>query len=485
LNIVYRPRSILGVILAGFALVATPLVMALLNGVSYVEDMADHSRQAVRQVVQMTQTSRMLVEQLTAMERNARQYQVVENQALYDVYVSTHRQFQQTQARLHDLQPDPAQQRRLATLAEREQLLFQQIEAYRPGSDLGRQAVLGFVSLSNLAQEILAASNDLVDREEVLMEAKAEKAKHDLLLNVIGLAPVALFLAVVFAMLITRPIRQLALAIRQLGDGQFALPIAVSGPKDLAALGERLDWLRLRLVALEQEKSKFLQHVSHDLKTPLTAIREGSDLLASKVVGSLNLDQEEVAIIMRNNGIRLQRLIDDLLNFSLASSRQGLHEVQQVAMDQLVESVLADHGPAIKSKQINLQADLAPVSLVGDKQKLATVVDNLILNAVNYCPPKGCINVRLQQLEDKVVLNVIDSGEGFNESDKGRVFEAFYQGRESSHGHVKGTGLGLSIAQEYVLTHNGAIEVLGDEAEGGHVCVTLPIERVEYDAKDS
>ena len=485
MNTVYRPKSILGLILAGFTLIAIPLVMALISGVSYVEDMADHSRQAVRQVVRMTQTSRMLVEQLTAMERNARQYQVVENQALYDVYVSTHRQFQQTQARLHELQPNPAQQHRLKTLAEREQLLFQQIETYRPGSDQGRQAVLEFVSLSNLAQEILAASNELVDREEMLMEAKAEKAKQNLFLNIMGLGPVALFLAMIFVILIAKPIRQLAQAIRQLGDGQFTLPIAVSGSKDLVSLGERLDWLRLRLVALEQEKSKFLQHVSHDLKTPLTAIREGSELLAGKIVGPLNPDQEEVATIMRNNGIRLQRLIDDLLNFSLASSRQGVHQVQQVALDQLVETVLADHGPAIKSKHINLEANLAPASLAGDKQKLATVIDNLILNAVNYCPPQGRINVRLQQLTDKVMLNVIDSGQGFNESDKARVFEAFYQGREPSHGHVKGTGLGLSIAQEYVFIHKGTIEVIEDETERGHVCVTLPTDTVEYDAKDS
>ena len=466
-------------------MVATPLVMALINGVSYVEDMADHSQQAVRQVVRMTQTSRMLVEQLRAMERNARQYQVVENQALYDVYVSTHRQFQQTQALLHELQPDPAQQRRLETLAEREQILFQQIETHQPGSDQGRQAVLEFVSLSNLAQEILAASNDLVGREEVLMEAKAEKARQDLLLNVMGLGPAALFLAVIFTILIAKPIRQLAQAIRQLGDGQFTQPIAVSGPKDLASLGERLDWLRLRLVALEQEKSKFLQQVSHDLKTPLTAIREGSELLVGEVVGPLTPDQEEVAVIMRNNGIRLQRLIDDLLNFSLASSRQGLYLVQQVEMDQLVKTVLTDHGPAIKSKRINLEIDLAQVFFAGDKQKLATVVDNLILNAVNYCPPQGCIRVELQQLADKVVLNVIDSGQGFNESDKARVFEAFYQGRESPHGHVKGTGLGLSIAQEYVFTHKGTIEVIEDEATGGYVRVTLPAGTIEYNVKAS
>ena len=481
----YRPKSVLGLILAGFALVAAPFVVALVNGILYVEDMADHSRRAVRQVVRVTQTSRMLVEQLTAMERNARQYQVVGNQALYEVYMDTHRQFQQTQAQLHELQPDPAQQRRLETLAEQEQLLFQQIEAHPPGSDQGRQAALEFVSLSNLAQEILAASNDLVDREEALMEAKAGKAKQDLALNVMGLGPVALFLAVSFAMLIAKPIRQLAQAIRQLGDGQFTLPIVVSGPKDLASLGKRLDWLRSRLVALEQEKSKFLHHVSHDLKTPLTAVREGSELLADEVIGPLNQDQQEVTVIMRDNGIRLQRLIEDLLNFSLASGRQGLHRVQQVPVDQLVETVLADHKLAMKSKHIRLEPDLAPVSMAGDEQKLATIVDNLILNAVNYCPLQGRINVSLQRLAGKIVLDVIDSGQGFNESDKMRVFEAFYQGREPSHGHVKGTGLGLSIAQEYVHAHEGTIEVVEDETGGGHVRVTLPVDAVEPDAEDN
>jgi two-component system sensor histidine kinase GlrK len=482
---VYRPKSILGFILIGFALVSAPLVMALLNGVSHLEDIANHSQQAVRQVVRITQTSRMLVEQLTAMERNARQYQVVQDKALYDVYVSTHHQFQRTQALLHELQPDPAQQHRLENLTQRENELFQQVEAYPPGSDKGRQAMHEFVSLSNLAQEILVASNDLVDQEEILMEAKAAKAKQNLLFNVMGLGPAALVLAVIFTILITKPIRQLGRAIRQLGDGQFSLPIAVSGPKDLASLGERLDWLRLRLFTLEQEKSRFLRQVSHELKTPLTAIREGSELLTGGVVGSLNQDQWEVADIMRNNGVRLQKLIDDLLNFNMASGRRGLHQVQRVAMDQLVEGVLANHGPAIKSKQIELKAELAPVSLTGDRQKLATIIDNLILNAVNYCPPQGRINVGLQQLANKAVLNILDSGHGFNASDKARVFEAFYQGQEPSHGHVKGTGLGLSIAQEYVLTHKGTIEVIENETEGGHVRITLPTATVEVNVKDS
>ncbi len=475
----YRPKSVLGLILAGFALVAAPLVVALVNGILYVEDMAEHSQQAVRQVVRVTQTSRMLVEQLTAMERNARQYQVVGNQTLYEVYMDTHSQFQQTQQRLFELQREPAQQRRLVTLAEQEQELFEQIQAHPPGSAEGRQVVLEFVSLSNLAHEILAASNDLVDREEALMEAKAAKAKQDLAWNVMGLGPVAVFLAIIFALLIARPIRQVAQAIRQLGEGQFSKPIAVSGPNDLAALGERLDWLRSRLVALEEEKSSFLHRVSHGLKTPLTAIREGSELLTDEVIGSLNGDQREVAIIMRDNGIRLQRLIDDLLNFSMASGRQGLHRVQQVALNQLVETVLADHKLAMKSKNIILEATLEPVSIAGDEQKLTTAIDNLILNAVNYCPPDGRIKIGLRCLADKVVLDVIDSGEGFNESDKARVFEAFYQGREPSHGHVKGTGLGLSIAQEYVHAHNGAIEVVDNETEGGHVRITLPLDKSE------
>jgi two-component system sensor histidine kinase GlrK len=100
----------------------------------------------------------------------------------------------------------------------------------------------------------------------------------------IALVPTAILLIASLTFLIAKPITQVSASIRGLGEGNFAKPIQIQGPGDMVRLGEQLDWLRERLVTLEAQKTRFLQHISHELKTPLTALREGSDLLSSGVV---------------------------------------------------------------------------------------------------------------------------------------------------------------------------------------------------------
>ena len=111
---------------------------------------------------------------------------------------------------------------------------------------------------------------------------------------------------------IARPITEIDGAIRQLGGADFSRPIAVRGPEDLRYLGRRLDWLRRRLEEFETQKNRFLRHVSHELKTPLTALREGAELLHDEVAGKLAPMQKQVVSIMRDNSVKLQRLIEEL-----------------------------------------------------------------------------------------------------------------------------------------------------------------------------
>ncbi len=116
-------------------------------------------------------------------------------------------------------------------------------------------------------------------------------------------------------MLIARPIRQLDQAIRQMGTADFTHAIEVNGPQDLRYLGQRLEWLRTRLHELEEQQNRFLRHVSHELKTPLTAVREGAELLRDNVGGRLAPEQQEIVRIVRENTLSLQKLIEDLLKY--------------------------------------------------------------------------------------------------------------------------------------------------------------------------
>ena len=162
-----------------------------------------------------------------------------------------------------------------------------------------RAQVNRFIELSNRAQSIMTESGGIIDREVEAMHKTAGEAQRIMLWQALALVPVMIFLVIGFTILISRPIRQIDAAIRELGSGKFNSPVVVSGPEDLEYLGERLEWMRQQLFDLEQQKNRFLQQISHDLKTPLTALREGAQLLSDEVVGTLTPEQREIAQILR------------------------------------------------------------------------------------------------------------------------------------------------------------------------------------------
>ena len=472
---IYRPKSFLKLVLIGFALVALPLIIALVRATFHVNKLAAQSQQAVARAVQITQGSRMLVEQITAMERQARQFQVLGDPTLFEAYETTHQKYQQTIENLLQLPLDSYQQNQLKVLVEKEQGVFDVLRQTPRDSVAGQKAVLEFASLTELAKSILEKSGTLIDRETKRTQETALKARRVLVWQALALIPGAMIFTVVFVMLISRPIKQIDQAIRRLGDGDFSAAMVVTGPRDLEYLGNRLDWLRLRLAELEEEKRKFLRHVSHELKTPLTAIREGAELLSEEVAGSLNEQQHEIAHILQQKSKHLQKLIEDLLNFSMAQERNSSFEIRPIPLARLIEDVTIDHKPIMMAKKLNLVVDSSEVLVLGDDEKLRIVIDNLLSNAVKYSPDGGKISISLKRGPERAILDVIDSGPGIDKKDKDKVFEPFYQGHMEHDGPVKGNGIGLSIAREYLIAHNGSIEIIDDLPKGTHFRVTLPV----------
>ena len=162
---------------------------------------------------------------------------------------------------------------------------------------------------------MLAASNQLTQRAIERLQETATQGREKWLYVGLATVGIAIALAILFATLIARPIRQLDLAIRQMGSADFTHAIKVTGPQDLRYVGQRLEWLRGRLSELEEQQTRFLRHVSHELKTPLTAVREGAELLRDDVGGKLTPEQRDIVRIVRDNTLSLQKLIEDLLAY--------------------------------------------------------------------------------------------------------------------------------------------------------------------------
>jgi len=473
----YRPKSILRLILTGFSLVALPLIIGLVFATISVDRLVSQSQHTLLQSVLATQGSQVLVEAITAMERNARQYQVLGDKVLFEVYAENHQKFVDTAHTLEALEIARSQRNPLKNLYFSENEVHTTLSAYPHDSPEITAALSKFTELAKMAQQILANNRDLINRGVEDIKRNAGTVQQTLVLQAIALVPAALLLAVLFAVLITRLIKQVDRAIRLLGDERLNEPVIVTGPRDLEQLGERLNWLRNRLLEVEQEKTRFLQHISHELKTPLTAIRESAELMNEQVVGVLNDQQQEIVSILRDSSLQLQKLIEDLLNFSILRSRASQLHLQQVELKAIIKQVLEEHRATLLSRKLDLRISLQPVSLEGDAAKLRILVDNLVSNAIKYSPDGSPLWILLSRHGTSAVLEVADSGPGIPAAERERVFDAFFQGTPATRGHIRGTGLGLSIAREYAQAHRGNITVVNSSEVGARLQVVLPLKQ--------
>src|SRR4051812_36040475 len=243
----YYPRSFFKLLFVGFALIALPLMFALINNAISIDRLGNLSQKAVYQAVQATQSSRKLSELVPAMERAAHQMLILGDRSLLDTYRVHRKQLLQTADELRNLPFDTEQRNALREIVTREAAIYELLT--RPGAtpDELQKAVQTFVRLGDLAQDINRRSNALIDREVENMRSTAREAQHITVWQLLALFPVVIFLVVGFTILIARPIRQIDDAIRKLGQADFSAPVKVGGPEDLQHLGERLDWMRQRL----------------------------------------------------------------------------------------------------------------------------------------------------------------------------------------------------------------------------------------------
>src|SRR5690349_973342 len=445
-----------------------------------LDRLESQGRQEVVQAAQAGRTSRLLHEKATTLERVARQHIILDDTALLDEYARLRDEFRQTTRQLAALPLEPGSQRALEALADRESRLHKLLVAPRRPPDAAAELAEGYAQLVDGAQAMLAASSQLTQRAIERLQDTATQGREKWIYVGLATVGIAIALAILFATLIARPIRQLDLAIRQMGSADFTHAITVTGPQDLRYVGQRLEWLRGRLSELEEQQARFLRHVSHELKTPLTAVREGAELLRDDVGGKLTPEQRDIVRIVRDNTLSLQKLIENLLAYQQTRAMEPA-ALGPVQMPDIVNRVLREQRLAALGRMITFETNLAAATVIGDPEKLRTITDNLLSNAIKYSPRNATIRLRVAAQNGFAVVDVIDEGRGVSDTDRVRIFESFYQGQPPIDGRIKGSGLGLAIARDYALAHGGRIEVAArpDGRSGAWFRLSLPLATVE------
>ena len=463
------PRSFLRLILLGWVLMALPLMLAIAFASLSLTRLAERSEAAIHQAALTTRLGWELEEYLVQMERALRQYEVLRDPVLLEEYATARREWRQRNesfVRVPLLTPLSAQVNEILGFEAAANLRFTTDSAGLKTL----QEVLG--ELKSRTFDLLEAASQQTDAERLIFRNEAQSLQQRLL------SALVLAFLLVGAMLwfgrriVARLLSSVERAVIALGNNLLERQIRIKGPDDLRWLGKRLDWLRRRMLALEEERTRILRHISHELKTPLAALREGASLLSEGVAGPLSPQQERIAHIMQGNALRLQGLIDGLLRLQQAEHAREFIEPVALRLDELIQQILATHKLAARDKQLHITGTLAPLTVAGGHEEVTTIINNLISNAIKFSPDGGSVRVMLTRDDKLAVLDVIDEGPGVPEDDRKKVFEPFY--RSPGTKSVAGVGLGLAIAREFATAHRGSLEILPTPV-GGHFRATLPL----------
>jgi two-component system sensor histidine kinase GlrK len=470
-----RPRSLSALALLGLAIIALPLVAALVTAGVQVRRLSETSERIIADGVVATRLTRDLFAQTSLLERQFSLYRVLGDARLIDTYRAHDARLREIEAQLSRQQRLSGTERALEEFSQVRSGISAQMEAAAQSTPDYPRLQDNFVRLQEIAGIVSTQTNSQIDKEVAALRARSQRTQQVMFWGFVLLIPLTAGAILLFSLRVGRPLGQMDRAISELGSGALHRPIAIRGPADLERLGRQLEWLRLRLLELAQERNRFLRHMSHELKTPLANIREGTELLMDGAVGELQVAQREVTGILRENGLRLQRMIENLLSFSAwqTSSSVGL-EISEFRLRPLVKQIIENQQLALLSQRVRLDVNIDDLSVAADRGKLRLILENLLSNAIKYTPRSGTIFIRARAEEESLILEVADSGPGIPPEERRQVFDAFYTGKAPG-GHVKGTGIGLSVVMEFVVAHGGQIEIVDGHTPGAHFRIRMPL----------
>ena len=459
----WRPRSVLQLVLVGFFTALAPLCLAILFTVQTLEDLATNTRAVTRQVIDATRLDQEIQAELLQLERHTRQYLTLFDPELAMLAERERalllQQLQALQVRTTDHGVDA-----IALEDLLQKLDLAQARPPEPGSEQADSTPAAeslnhsFAIISDHRRGLHQGLQTWVDELQKETAAQAEVVIDSLFVQLAFLVFATLVLLLLFTHWINKPVKQLTNEIHKLGTSGLDQKILISGPEEMAELGRKLDWLRQRLQDTEQQKQRFQRHISHELKTPLASLREGTDLLAEQVTGHLSQQQQEVVDIVRKNAIELQRLIENLVDYNQLPTQELLFE--EIELARLWEEILVHYRITISQKNLHLTVRSKVTHWVADRHKLKTTLDNLLSNAVNYTPEGGSIDVVWRERAAKLTIEIANSGEPIPPLDNERVFEPFYQSTAKRRGPIKGSGIGLSVARECIELQGGELALV-------------------------
>jgi signal transduction histidine kinase len=284
------------------------------------------------------------------------------------------------------------------------------------------------------------------------------------------------------ALNLSKPIREVTQAINDLSHGNRQAPLAERGPEEIQLLAQSFNSLSERLSSMEKARRQLLANLVHELGRPLGALRSAIQALAGGAANDAKL-LEDLTTGMDDQAARLQHLLDDLAHLHDQVLGTLEMEYQPLRISDWLPKVLRPWQEAAQDKHLTWQTDI-PVDLPeisADPDRLASVVENLVSNAIKYTHPGGMVSISALVEGEELLIQVKDNGSGIDSDEQQKVFEPFYRGNQGRR-FKQGMGLGLSIARDLIEAHGGRISLESIPGEGSLFTIHLPLQKVTQQA---
>lgn len=286
----------------------------------------------------------------------------------------------------------------------------------------------------------------------------------------------AVILAAIIARSVARPLGTMASAAEAIARGEYDQRVPQNGPDEVQRVAGSFNSMAAQVNATQQAQRDFVANVSHDLKTPLTAITGWSQALLDGAADAPD-ERRRAAETIHNEANRMARLVNELLDLARLESGQLQMTMRRVDLNEILADVQRGQLPRARAKSIELELDPANEAVVmGDPDRLTQIFTNLADNALAYTPSGGTVRLTARQSDNWVEGIVTDTGPGIPEEELPRVFERFYRLEKSRArgGDGRGSGLGLAIVHELVTAHGGRISVSSEIGRGTAFVVRFP-----------
>lgn len=291
---------------------------------------------------------------------------------------------------------------------------------------------------------------------------------------VTALVLIALFTAIITRFL-TRPIRELTRAAKELSRGRFGVTVRVRSRDEISQLRRTFNEMSQRLAAFHQSRKELFADISHEIRSPLARIQSDAELLIDREMSKEEREEHLQAICEEVEGI--SRLVEDLSIMSQIEDNQLRLKISPSPLQQLLIREAGKFRPQFGEKSVTLRQimpeDISPVMM--DDKRIGQVISNLLTNALRYTPPGGTIELGVRVNGNMATVWVRDTGPGIPPEALPRIFDRFYRVDPSRSRISGGAGLGLAIAKHFVEAHGGTIRAESEPGKGTCIQFTLPL----------